>query len=362
MSTTTFALVPSINPGDALAAAPDAAPLKALAALAASATAHGAAALWLRDSLALRAGENAAPGLDAGLLASALGPLTAGLGLIAQAPSGVAEPFHTATALQTADHASLGRAGLALAPAFDDEQHSAQGRWPAQERTEAALIQDADDTLEAIARLWESWEPDAAIRDAASGRFLDRDRIHPANFTGARFSIEGASITPRSPQGRPPVFIEAGTPALARLAADRADVAVIPLGASADGERETVATLASLSGRPEQAWVGVLLTGQADLAALAQSLERLRAAGFSGAVLHLSPEAHTPQLLAQALAALAAVLNGAGEGVTEASGEGEHAASGTRNPRTAGPTLRAILGLTEAHNPHTLARKEALNV
>jgi alkanesulfonate monooxygenase SsuD/methylene tetrahydromethanopterin reductase-like flavin-dependent oxidoreductase (luciferase family) len=32
--------------------------------------------------------------------------------------------------------------------------------------------------VEAVRRLWDSWEDDAEIRDAATGRFIDRDKLH----------------------------------------------------------------------------------------------------------------------------------------------------------------------------------------
>ncbi len=52
-------------------------------------------------------------------------------------------------------------------------------------------------------RLWDSWEDDAEIRDAATGRFVDREKLHYIDFEGAHFSVRGPSITPRPPQGQP---------------------------------------------------------------------------------------------------------------------------------------------------------------
>ena len=43
------------------------------------------------------------------------------------------------------------------------------------------------------------------IRDVATGRFVDRDKLHYIDFTGRWFSVKGPSITPRPPQGQPPV-------------------------------------------------------------------------------------------------------------------------------------------------------------
>ncbi len=56
-----------------------------------------------------------------------------------------------------------------------------------------------------LRRLWDSWEDDAEIRDAATGRFVDRDKLHYIDFDGRWFSVKGPSITPRPPQGQPAV-------------------------------------------------------------------------------------------------------------------------------------------------------------
>ena len=39
--------------------------------------------------------------------------------------------------------------------------------------------------------LWDSWEDDAVVRDYASGRFLDRDKLHYVDFEGESFSVKG---------------------------------------------------------------------------------------------------------------------------------------------------------------------------
>jgi alkanesulfonate monooxygenase SsuD/methylene tetrahydromethanopterin reductase-like flavin-dependent oxidoreductase (luciferase family) len=60
--------------------------------------------------------------------------------------------------------------------------------------------------VEVVRRLWDSWEDDAEIRDVATGRFIDRDKLHFVDFAGRFFSVRGPSITPRPPQGQPVVL------------------------------------------------------------------------------------------------------------------------------------------------------------
>ncbi|MGP4086405.1 LLM class flavin-dependent oxidoreductase, partial [Streptomyces sp. KR55] len=71
----------------------------------------------------------------------------------------------------------------------------------------AELWAEAADAAEAAIRLWDSWEDDAEIRDAATDRFIDRDKLHHIDFEGPYFSVPGPSIVPRPPQGRPPIAV-----------------------------------------------------------------------------------------------------------------------------------------------------------
>src|SRR5262249_45564088 len=43
----------------------------------------------------------------------------------------------------------------------------------------------------------------------ATGRFVDRNKLHYIDFTGRWFSVKGPSITPRPPQGQPLVVASA---------------------------------------------------------------------------------------------------------------------------------------------------------
>jgi alkanesulfonate monooxygenase SsuD/methylene tetrahydromethanopterin reductase-like flavin-dependent oxidoreductase (luciferase family) len=81
--------------------------------------------------------------------------------------------------------------------------------------------------VEAVRRLWDSWEDDAEIRDAATGRFIDRDKLHYIDFEGKHFSVKGPSITPRPPQGQPLVTALGHQTVPYRLIARQADVGYV---------------------------------------------------------------------------------------------------------------------------------------
>jgi alkanesulfonate monooxygenase SsuD/methylene tetrahydromethanopterin reductase-like flavin-dependent oxidoreductase (luciferase family) len=67
------------------------------------------------------------------------------------------------------------------------------------------------------------------VRDVATGRYIDRDRLHPVDFAGRWFSVRGPAIVPRPPQGQPLVSVAAppGEHAALQLAARRADVVFV---------------------------------------------------------------------------------------------------------------------------------------
>ncbi|MDQ1074713.1 MULTISPECIES: LLM class flavin-dependent oxidoreductase [Microbacterium] len=186
--------------------------------------------------------------LDAVLLASFLAPVTRRLGLVPTATTAHPEPFHLATGLQTLDHASRGRAGVRLVAGSTPQERANFGRRtegptgiPASGRVEddpalLAAFREAGEVADVLRRLADSWEDDAIVRDLETGKFLDRDRVHNVAFEGEFFSITGASIVPRSPQGQPLITALAHQTIPYRFAAEHADlVFVTPADAAAVG-------------------------------------------------------------------------------------------------------------------------------
>ena len=139
---------------------------------------------------------------DAVLIASRVAPVTRHIGLVPVATVTHTEPFHISKAIATLDFVSHGRAGWQVRISSTAHEAALFGR---RDVAGVDLFDEADDAVEVVRRLWDSWEDDAVIRDIASGRFLDRDKLHYIDFAGKYFSVKGPSITPRSPQGQPVV-------------------------------------------------------------------------------------------------------------------------------------------------------------
>lgn len=153
--------------------------------------------------------------LDAVLVASRVAPLTRHVGLVPTAVVTHTEPFHLAKAIATLDYVSGGRAGVRVQVAPRPREAALIGRrtfpdlgyddlaTPAGEELVRESFAEAADYVEVLRRLWDSWEDDAEIRDVATGRFVDRDKLHYIDFEGRWFDVKGPSITPRPPQGQP---------------------------------------------------------------------------------------------------------------------------------------------------------------
>ncbi|WP_067825659.1 LLM class flavin-dependent oxidoreductase [Nocardia inohanensis] len=256
---------------------------------------------FLPDAFALPAG--AAGQLDAVAVAARVAAVTRRIGLIPQASVTHTEPFHLSKAIASLDFASAGRAGWELTVSTGEaklfgrkDEQDAASRW-----------HEADEAAEVVARLWDSWEDDAEIRDVPTGRFIDRNRLHYINFAGDNFSVKGPSITPRPPQGQPLVAVRAAGPHSAGVAARRADLIRITAGdlATAIAYRREIRTATTAAGRdPDQ--VRILLDIDIHLAATADraaaevaQLEDWAATAAPHTVFHIGTAAELRGLLTE---------------------------------------------------------------
>jgi alkanesulfonate monooxygenase SsuD/methylene tetrahydromethanopterin reductase-like flavin-dependent oxidoreductase (luciferase family) len=161
---------------------------------------------------------------DAVLLAARVAPVTNHIGLIPVATVTHTEPFHVSKAIATLDFISHGRAGWQVRVSGTQHEADLFGR---RDIHGVDLFDEASDAVEVARRLWDSWEDDAVIRDVATGRFVDRDKLHYIDFTGKYFSVKGPSITPRPPQGQPVVAALAHAKPIYEFASRSADLVFI---------------------------------------------------------------------------------------------------------------------------------------
>ncbi len=158
-------------------------------------------------------------------MAARIAPVTKHIGLVPVAAVTHAEPFHVSKAIATLDYVSHGRAGWQVRVSATAHEAALFGRRPILRGDE--LFDEAADAVEVVRRLWDSWEDDAVIRDVATGRYVDREKLHYIDFAGKYFSVKGPSITPRPPQGQPVVLALAHTSQIYEFAAASADVVFV---------------------------------------------------------------------------------------------------------------------------------------
>jgi alkanesulfonate monooxygenase SsuD/methylene tetrahydromethanopterin reductase-like flavin-dependent oxidoreductase (luciferase family) len=107
------------------------------------------------------------------------GPISRTIALVPEVDTVYTEPFHVSTQLASLDYVSGGRAGWIVTATESPEAAAAVGRALV---SGAALGQEAAASVEVSRRLWDSWEDDAVIRDVASGRYIDVDKLHYADY------------------------------------------------------------------------------------------------------------------------------------------------------------------------------------
>jgi FMN-dependent oxidoreductase (nitrilotriacetate monooxygenase family) len=167
-------------------------------------------AIFLADGPALAGDVAKAPAgrLEPTVLLTAVALATKYIGVIATASTTYNHPFNLARRIASVDHISGGRAAWnAVTNAGDD---AAQNFGLPGAPLHVDRYGRADEFLDVVIKLWDSWEDDAIIGDRHNGIFADSTKVHTINHTGQHFSVKGPLNLPRSPQGRP-VIVQAGS-------------------------------------------------------------------------------------------------------------------------------------------------------
>lgn len=141
-------------------------------------------------------------------LINALAAATKHIGFIATASTSYYDPYTLARLFGATDHWTGGRIGWNIVTS--SLKSAAANYGQAQHASHAERYERANEFVQAVTRLWDSWEDDAFLNDAESGVFADTNHIHPANYVGKHLRVQGALNLPRSPQGRP-VYVQAGS-------------------------------------------------------------------------------------------------------------------------------------------------------
>jgi len=189
--------------------------------------------------------------LDPTLIACRVAPVSDAVGLVPEIPTVTTEPFLVSTQIATLDHVSGGRAGWSVIVSERESDGDYVGPRPVPPLGDR--FGEAAEHIEAVRRLWDSWEDDAEIRDASTNRFIDRERLHHIDYEGLWLSVKGPSITPRPPQGQPIIAVTIRGEQSLELAAEHADVAFAAAGLEMLDTTRRLGDAVAASGRePDQ--------------------------------------------------------------------------------------------------------------
>lgn len=163
---------------------------------------------------------------DPTALAVKLAAFTRHLGVVATMSTSFYPPFHLARLSSTIDAMSRGRFGWNIVSTSEDR--AAQNFGLPELHEHDSRYDRADDFLEAVTRLWESWEPDAVVLDRERRTFVDPEKVHVVDHVGPYFSTRGPLTMQPMPQGRP-TLLQAGVSPRGRAFSSRHADAVISI-------------------------------------------------------------------------------------------------------------------------------------
>jgi len=152
---------------------------------------------------------------------SALSMVTNHIGFVATASTTYEEPYALARKFASLDWISGGRGAWNVVTTAAD----VSANFSRSEHLEhKKRYQRAEEFVDIVKGLWDSYEDDAFIRDRESGVYLDPDKLHLLNHKGEHFQVRGPLNIARPPQGYP-VIVQAGASDAGReLAARTAEV------------------------------------------------------------------------------------------------------------------------------------------
>lgn len=155
-------------------------------------------------------------------LLAALSSVTEKIGLISTASTTYNEPFTVARKFASLDILSEGRTGWNVVTSWSEAE--AQNFNRDRHLEHSTRYRRAEEFVDVVRGLWDSWEDDAFVRNKETGQYFDPSKMHVLNHKGAEFKVRGPLNITRCPQGYP-VIAQAGSSDIGQeLAARTADL------------------------------------------------------------------------------------------------------------------------------------------
>lgn len=115
-------------------------------------------------------------------------------------------PFHVARKFATLDHLSAGRAVWNIVTSLNEDEAANFGT---EYLNPDQRYDRADEFVQIVTKLWESWDADALEMDRTTGQFAKPGSVHTIDYEGEFLSSRGPLTVPRPPQGWP-TLLQAG--------------------------------------------------------------------------------------------------------------------------------------------------------
>jgi FMN-dependent oxidoreductase (nitrilotriacetate monooxygenase family) len=157
-------------------------------------------------------------------LAVLMAQATSRLGVVPTMSTSFYPPFLLARLCATIDHVARGRFGWNIVTSAEDRSAQNFGMDKLYEHDERYAM--ANEYLELVTQLWESWDADAVVRDRATGVYADYTKVRTIDFVGKYYKSRGPLNTVRPPQGRPVLCQAGASPPGRQFAARYADTIV----------------------------------------------------------------------------------------------------------------------------------------
>jgi FMN-dependent oxidoreductase (nitrilotriacetate monooxygenase family) len=172
------------------------------------------------------------PKHDPLVLAPKLAAATSKIGIIATASTSFYPPWLLARRFASLDHIAHGRIGWNAATSSEDraaQNHGLEGLPPHDERYDRA-----DEFVDLVKDLWDSWEPDAHVLDRENRVYVDHEKVHVLDHRGKYHASRGPLNLMRPPQGHPVICQAGGSPRGRAFAAKNAETLLTAGGDPAD--------------------------------------------------------------------------------------------------------------------------------
>ncbi|MCO6419971.1 NtaA/DmoA family FMN-dependent monooxygenase [Siccirubricoccus sp. KC 17139] len=202
----------------------------------------GSREIYLKHGLAV-------PRQDPAITATLMAAATKRIGIVPTFATFTHPPYLLARMMASLDQISSGRAGWNMVTGSSDV---AARNYGLPQLPDHDLRYDmADEYMQAVNGLWDSWEPGAIVADEESGVLVDHTKVHAVDFEGKWYRTHGPLNSGPCPQGRPVIAQAGGSPRGRQFAAANADtiVASIKGTAAMKAYRDDVRARAAAAGR-----------------------------------------------------------------------------------------------------------------